>query len=453
MDSKRGTLSVDEMVKLILGLVVFIFILLILFGVYNIVSGSLKEQQAKTALSNIVYEIGNLSDGGNKEILIESPKEWVFLGRGKKVCYCAPQSSMYPLKSDVGVSTAYLEKNLQACENFGVCQTIEDEVIFSSVLNTCMPSAATKKLSDSYLKYIPDCIYVSQVPFILVISRIGSTISFAQKNAKEGVPVSGWGSQNPNCEITGLGTSTSAIPTGSKFVIPSVVLDFKNCNLGLLRDSKVNFFLKCDSSVGGSEMKYPGSVSENSCKLGEVSQENNLANFTSCEFSKSVLGDKSSAICSIGVDISWIGTNAAEKTSAGWVDRVTKSDFDNLELYVKSSSAKCEIYNVRYNSMTPKTNYYFSFETNCSLNEFGAYLKTLGAEEVSEKKNYLSCTSDSMNEWTNIAYSDLDTMEEIEKVGDHYFIKVAYPFPTDSNLVCSEFIFHYLGKQSEVVIS
>ncbi len=455
MDSKRGTLSVEEIVKLILGVAVFIFILFILFGVYNIVSGSLKEQQAKIALENIIYEIKNLSDGDSKEVLIESPKGWALVGRGKKVCYCAPQSSMYPLKTDVGTSTNYLDNNLKVCEKYGVCQIIEDEALFSSLLNTCMPSGVTlKKLSDSYLKYIPDCIYVSQVPFILVISRVGKTISFAQKNGKEGVPVSGWGNQNSNCEITGLGTATSVIPTGSKFVIPSVVLDFENCNLGLLSDSKVNFFLKCDSSVGGSEMKYPGSISENSCKLGEISQENNFANFTSCEFSTSVLGDKSSAICSIGVDISWIGTNDVEKNSAGvWVDRVTKSDFANLELYVEPSSAKCEIYSVRYDSMTPQTNYYFSFETNCSLNEFGAYLKTLGEEELSRKENYLSCTSDSMNEWTNLAYSELDTGEEIEKVGDHYFIQVAYPFPVDSKMVCSEFIFHYSGKQSEVNIS
>lgn len=452
MDSKRGTLSVDEIVKLILGLAVFIFILFILFGIYNIVSGSLKQQQAKTALDNIVYEIGNLSDGGSKEILIESPKDWVFLGRGKKVCYCDPQSSMYPLKKDVGTSTTYLDNNLKVCEQYGSCQTIENEVLFSSLFNTCMPRDTTKKLSDDYLKYIPDCIYVSQVPFILVVSRIGSTLSFAQKNAKEGVPVSGWGNQNPDCEITGLGTSTSAISTGSKFIIPSVALDFKNCNLGLLRDSKVNFLLKCDSSISGSEMKYPGSVSENSCKLGDVSQENNVANFTSCEFSKSVLGEKSSAICSIGVDISWIGTKDAEKNSAGeWVDRVTKADFNNLELYVKSSS-NCEIYSVKYDSMTLKTNYYFSFETNCSLNDFGVYLKSLGEEELSKKENYLSCTSESMDEWTDIAYSGLDTMEEIEKVGDNYFIKVAYPFPKDSTSVCSEFIFHYSGKQSEVVL-
>jgi len=455
MDSKRGTLSVEEIVKLILGLAVFIFILFILFGVYNIVSGSLKEQQAKTALENIVYEINKLESGASKEVIIESPKGWALLGRGNKVCYCALQSSMYPLKADVGTSTNYLDKNIELCGKSGVCQTVEDEVLFSYLFNTCMPrDAMLKKLSDDYLKYVPDCIYVSQVPFSLVINRVGKTVSFMQKNGKEEFPVSGWGSQNENCEIVGLETSTSAISTGSKFIIPSIVLDFKNCNLGLLADSKVNFFLKCDSSVGGSEMKYPGSISENSCKLGDVSQESNSANFTSCEFSKSVLGDKSSAICSIGVDISWIGTNAAEKNSAGeWVGRVTKSDFANLELNVKSPPVVCEIYSVTYDSMTPKTNYYFSFETNCGLNDFGAYLKTLGSEEVSEKKNYISCSSDSMSTWVDFAYSELDTMSEIGKDGDHYSIKVAYPFPLDSSLICSDFIFHYFEKQSEVNVS
>lgn len=141
MDSKRGTLSVEEIVKLILGIAVFIFILLILFGVYNIVSGSLKEQQAKTVLNNIVYESGKMAVDETKEIIIESPKAWTIVKKENQLCFC---------EKIVGIS----------CSGKNVCVDLNAYV--SSSCSLVGTLGVTGGLS---------CVYVNSVPLKIYLTK------------------------------------------------------------------------------------------------------------------------------------------------------------------------------------------------------------------------------------------------------------------------------------------
>lgn len=128
MVTKRGMLAVDEIIKLILGVAVFIFILFVLFFFGKMVSNTLHEEQAKNVLDNLVYELKGLKEGQDKLILIEGPAEWFFYSHANKLCFL-PYSCLSQLTKDQLLTPEQIDAGMDnvipLCQSQGSCSTIE----------------------------------------------------------------------------------------------------------------------------------------------------------------------------------------------------------------------------------------------------------------------------------------------------------------------------------------
>jgi len=444
MISNRGMLAIDEVIKIVLGVAVFIFILILLFAFGRMVGNTLHEEQAKNTLDNLVYEIGKLTDGQIKEIIIESPKDWALMGRNKELCFCGISSALYPLTTEVQTS-AVLDKSFSVCKQTGICKNVNFELLFSQT--KCAPYG--KWISNLRYPVIPDCLSVSRVPLSVTLERKKETVNiYSKESAYTGVEISGWGAQNEKCKITGFDYNHSLIENGQIYILPFVSLNFSDCNLGILSASKVDFFLKCLNPYGSSEFHYPSDPSSNSCESIEVSQEKNYTRFNSCAVSKSLFSSGSSSTCELGVTISWIGTQNQDKVNGEWIERMAKADFTGLGFSVNQEVKKCEIYSIkRYEGIVAKTQHFLTFETDCELLDFKLYLNDLTTDN--DKSNYFKCNSQSDSSFTPYYYDYLKTLEMLidPSSGSHNIIKVSYPYPIDGSNVCDNFIFYYNGQE------
>lgn len=445
MRSKRGgTLAVEEIVKLVIGIGVFIFILFILFALGKIVASNLKEQQARNTLDNIIYEIEKMTEGQIKEVLIESPKDWALMGRNKEICFCEISSELYPLKSEAASSIS-LDKSFEVCKRRNICRTVDLELLFSQT--KCSPYG--KWLSSNKYYQVLNCLSVSRVPLSVTLERNKDTVNiYSKESTYTGTEVSGWGAQNENCKIIDHMYSSSLINAGQNYVLPYILLNFSNCNLGILSASKVDFYLKCLDPYGSSEFHYPSEPGRNSCDTIEVSQENDFANFSSCVISKSLLSSSSSSQCELGVTISWMGTQSQEKVNGEWVERTTKSDFSNLNFIVNQEVKQCTVYSVSYLDKSPTIAYGFLFETDCDLNNFRGYLNSLPVTDSDGKDSWGVCLEILAGEDESKRYDQMDVLELKSSSNGHNFIKVNYPFLVDSpSFKCSQFRFYVSGKE------
>lgn len=445
MNSKRGSLPVDELVKFFLGAIVLIAIIAILVIFFNIVSGTLHKQQAKTNLDNIAFEAEKMTDGQTREILIESPKDWVIMGRNRQLCSCKISSELFPLKSEATTSKS-LDQSFDLCKKNGICKDINLELILSRA--KCAPYGYL--IDSSRATQILSCLHISRVPFSVTLEKNKDTINiYSKESTWAGTAVSGWGAQNENCKISDFNYNSSLIDAGQKYILPSFSLEFSDCNLGILSASKVDFFLKClKPTYGSTEFHYPASVSKNSCDSLEVSQERGLANFSSCGISKSLLPVGSASSCELGVNIYWFGTQSEDKVNGVWIERTTKVDFGDIEFTVDQSDKKCEVYSIKYLDKLSKTYYGFLFETDCSQNDFASYLSSLPVTGLDGNDSWSACTNILTGDDKSKRLDELDVSELKSSSNGHNFIKVNYPFLVSSpSFSCSKFVFYVSGKE------
>jgi hypothetical protein len=151
MRSKRGgTLAVEEIVKLVIGIGVLIFILFILFALGKIVTSSLKEEQAKNTLDNIVFEIekanknniDSTSIASSFNIIVEGPKKWILIyNQSDNLCICdwvlvfedIDKKSTASLLEGKGSNMDY---NLrESCIRLGTCKKVSPSYISPSSCN------------------------------------------------------------------------------------------------------------------------------------------------------------------------------------------------------------------------------------------------------------------------------------------------------------------------------
>lgn len=185
MVSKRGMLAVDEIIKLVLGVAVFIFILFILFFFGKMVGNTLHEEQAKNALDNLVYELKGLKDGQSKEILIEGPKDWMLLQipSTDKICICpADYLSKIGNKEDIDTNRLYSYCSASAVK----CLEVKG-VSNLGGLNNFVRDQSTLKNSVCYTKYlvpsfhyfypIDKCILFSFIPMTIKVNNVQGVLT------------------------------------------------------------------------------------------------------------------------------------------------------------------------------------------------------------------------------------------------------------------------------------
>lgn len=126
MISKKGMLAIDEIIKLVLGIAVFIFILFILFAFGKIVSNSLREEQAQRTLENVVYEISKLPETDDKDLVIEGPTGWFFYSHADNFCFL-PMSCLELLNKSSLLSkeevAAGIDNIIPICKSSGFCNS------------------------------------------------------------------------------------------------------------------------------------------------------------------------------------------------------------------------------------------------------------------------------------------------------------------------------------------
>ncbi|MBU2562622.1 MAG: hypothetical protein KKF68_03105 [Nanoarchaeota archaeon] len=119
MKNKKGELTTEEIIKIILSVIGICLLLYLLFSLYGIFTYKTPVEQAKATLENIENKIINLEEGEEDKYVIEGPKNWFIytyerdfpaLCEGKN-CLCACP-----------------EKNKEMCGEEGVCKSFEQEI-------------------------------------------------------------------------------------------------------------------------------------------------------------------------------------------------------------------------------------------------------------------------------------------------------------------------------------
>lgn len=89
INKKGSTLLTEETIKIVLGIAIFIFFIMILVGVFKIFSNNNEKEKAKNTLEMIVYEMEHSEVGAVRSIIIEGPVDWIIFFENKSVCMIA----------------------------------------------------------------------------------------------------------------------------------------------------------------------------------------------------------------------------------------------------------------------------------------------------------------------------------------------------------------------------
>jgi hypothetical protein len=363
MRSKRGgTLAVEEIVKLVIGIGVFIFILFILFALGKIVASNLKEEQARNTLDTIVYEIGKMTDGQTKEVFIESPKGWVIMANNTEVCFCSPISKLY--SSSVIVDPVLQNKVFGICKAQNICKSIN---LDASISTSCVNSWGS----------IANCLQITQVPYGLQVDK-GSSVVKLYPSSLGGAIRTIYGSQNPGCSFStdSIYYDQTLIKSDGRFLVRNINPSFKDCKLELLRDSVIRFDFVCDDSFL-QNVKYVPHDSVPECNI--LSIQDTSANF-SCFLNEDVLAGKDSTKCDLEISVEWDTVDCSKTYLEGGGSRCPIQKWKGLSFKLDKTDVSCSIKNIGYESYSNKLGYdqfYFIFETNCAKDSFKEYLSNL----------------------------------------------------------------------------
>jgi len=125
MKNKKA-IVLPETLKLIIAVLCIFILIYLSVSLYDIFIKKTEIQQARETLSQISAEVESLEEGGSRDFLVTSPKDWVLMTIDGKLCICpAPDLSSFVIPKRELVESDCLKK--------GACNDIDKNLkIFSS---------------------------------------------------------------------------------------------------------------------------------------------------------------------------------------------------------------------------------------------------------------------------------------------------------------------------------
>lgn len=389
MVSKRGMLAVDEIIKLVLGVAVFIFILFLGYSFVKTIIGNHQEEQAMNTLERIVYEVNKGVPGEEIEFLIESPSKWMFVAEGNKICACPASKNLFPnLDERKKLSLQDVSKGVfNKCSSKNICVTVNKNI---HVPGTCAIGSAEGVLTGNTVMHSSQCLYVDRVPKEAVLQFYsGGFVTFFLREGRAGAGNIGSGLQNENCMFpkNNLLYKKEISYYGSDQKIDNLAFNFSNsnCRLDLLAASHFKFYFTCTGYDEPTILYYFGDSPEfNDCSITNLDLENSLVNF-SCVFknpnSMSFEGD--STFCDIKVLLEFYSVETHGSALEGFKSRRLEGNWNKVPFVLpKLENASCNIFSISH-KITDKSLQtsggtimnIFSVDTDCRYEEFGNFLK------------------------------------------------------------------------------
>ncbi|MEI7718580.1 MAG: hypothetical protein WCI72_01835 [archaeon] len=246
MVSKRGMLAIDEVIKIILGVAVFIFIIFLLFAFGKIVSNTLREEQAQSTLSRVVYEIENLKDGVDKEVLIEGPANWFFYSSGDKFCIisikCLDALNKISL-SEIEASSG--KKNLLTlCKSSGFC---------NSSMNVTIPYDYVDYKTGYRINHYAQYLFGSSK---LTMANLVNALLIGEKTIPQTIKLRRVDDQTTMIDvpstkelssITSLIQKANELPIGTSYDLGFMGVENEYLSAASIDGGKINLICLCDS--------------------------------------------------------------------------------------------------------------------------------------------------------------------------------------------------------------
>jgi len=197
MNNKRGsTLSVEEVVKLVLGIMALVILMLLFVALLNIFIAHTKQQQAKSTIENIQYEVNRANEGETKEILVESPEDWILLFEGNRICSCDFTGKEVPTRDIFFNAMKNCKKIEELCITFDRpvtttdwCGWVDTKGLASETLNRAL-GLFTLALSmykgenlfaEQGWAIAPNCVQIDHAPVSLYFKKTKDSIIFSER--------------------------------------------------------------------------------------------------------------------------------------------------------------------------------------------------------------------------------------------------------------------------------
>lgn len=183
---KRGDLSIEELVKLILGALVLVAIIVLLAQLVKIAHSNVQAEQANNTMNKLEYEIQrwNLPEGMEKEFLVESPVNYFIWAFNSKACICPKD---FLSNSDILKSNNKESDIFKVCSSSGFCISNINAEMFSGQVGSMDSSGRpfdTQMMCPGYLSH---CVVIKTVPLFLKLkNESGKILISAIDNSNTG---------------------------------------------------------------------------------------------------------------------------------------------------------------------------------------------------------------------------------------------------------------------------
>ncbi len=115
--NKKGGIEVEELIKIVLGIIGIIILLTLSVKLIGIFNGENERAQAKATMEEIITVANYIDVGQIKKVLVTKPKDWGFVTINGDLCFCP---NIVDLKVHRN-SKEQVESYLLNCKSEGIC--------------------------------------------------------------------------------------------------------------------------------------------------------------------------------------------------------------------------------------------------------------------------------------------------------------------------------------------
>jgi hypothetical protein len=157
---KRGsTLAMEEVVKMILGIIALIILVMLLGSFIKMFIGNAEKEKATKTMDDFEYFVNNLKEGEAKEFLVEGPTGWAWVeASSKEICFCKLTHNVLSRKGDSFAQDR--SAFITTCKNIGVCKSFNQVIIFQQSI--CTAGQVSWITNDWRNQIINQCYFIEK---------------------------------------------------------------------------------------------------------------------------------------------------------------------------------------------------------------------------------------------------------------------------------------------------
>jgi hypothetical protein len=126
MHNKRGEMTTNEIIKMVIGIIILGFMIYLGYKLAGVITTNRDVEKAKSTFEDLTFQIEKLEEGQEKTFLVEGPSEWFFYSFSGELCFfplsCLDSATKKDLLTDEQIK-AGADNVLPICRSSGFCKS------------------------------------------------------------------------------------------------------------------------------------------------------------------------------------------------------------------------------------------------------------------------------------------------------------------------------------------